>query len=370
MKGQYFPALIICLCLLGSSACASDRAAADPNAPPGTAQPTAPPPAATGGAQNAPGTPPSPTAAGQGATSPAPAPVNPDLPAVRVNGAPILNKEVGEAIADFLRNQGAPPNLPQEQMQQVHQMVVDALIGRELLFQKAKAEGITAMQPEIDAVIAESRKGFPTEEAWQQSLKQQGLDTVSLNAAITRSILIDKGIKQLVLDKIVISDGDLKTYYDAHPDEMRKPEEVHASHILFKVPESATPESKAPIRKKADDTLAKVKAGEDFAKLARENSEDPGSAPNGGDLGFFRRGQMVGPFEDAAFALTIGQISGIVETQYGYHIIKVTEKHEAGTASLQEVSDPLRNFLKQKQAREKMQSLLSELRATAKVEIL
>jgi peptidyl-prolyl cis-trans isomerase D len=137
-------------------------------------------------------------------------------------------------------------------------------------------------------------------------------------------------------DKVKLSDQDIEGYYGDHKSDYEKPEQVHARHILFKVAPDATPELKAEVRKHAEEVLAKVKAGEDFAALAKQYSEDS-SAGDGGDLGFFSRGKMVKPFEDAAFALAPGATSDIIESPFGFHIIKVDGKQGAHTQMLDEV---------------------------------
>jgi len=137
-------------------------------------------------------------------------------------------------------------------------------------------------------------------------------------------------------DKVKLTDEDIQGYYDDHKFDYEKPEEVHARHILFKVAPDASPELKAEVRKHAEEVLAKVKAGEDFAALAKQYSEDA-SAGDGGDLGSFARGKMVKPFEDAAFALAPGATSDLVESPFGFHIIKVDAKQEARTQALDEV---------------------------------
>ncbi|MFA4919654.1 MAG: peptidylprolyl isomerase [Thermodesulfovibrionales bacterium] len=133
-------------------------------------------------------------------------------------------------------------------------------------------------------------------------------------------------VKQKTSKDISVTDKDIETYYKTHPDEFKVKEQVLASHILIKVDTTASEEDKKKAMAKAEDLLKRVKAGEDFAKLATEFSDDPSGKAKGGDLGYFSRGRMVKEFEDAAFALKPGEISDIVTTKYGYHIIKVTDK--------------------------------------------
>lgn len=152
-------------------------------------------------------------------------------------------------------------------------------------------------------------------------------------------------------DKVEVTDGEVQQYYNDHQTAYMNPEQVHARHILFKASEDTPPEQKEQVRKKAEDILKKVKAGEDFAKLAQKYSEDS-TAAQGGDLGTFPRGKMVPPFEEAAFALAPGATSEIVESPFGFHIIKVEAKEEARTQSLDEVRTQVVDALKQEKARD------------------
>jgi peptidyl-prolyl cis-trans isomerase D len=151
-------------------------------------------------------------------------------------------------------------------------------------------------------------------------------------------------------DKVQISDADVQEYYDNHLAEYETPEQVHARHILLKVPPKTKGEQKAQIRQRAEAVLAKVKAGEDFAKLAEQYSEDS-TAAEGGNLGSFPRGKMVKPFDDAAFALAPGQTSGIVESKFGFHIIKVEDREDARTEPIDEVRPQVVAALRQEKAR-------------------
>lgn len=145
---------------------------------------------------------------------------------------------------------------------------------------------------------------------------------------------------------------------------------MHASHILIRTPEQADAAAKAKAKAQADDLLAQIKKGADFAELARKFSQDPGSAPNGGDLGFFSKGQMVQPFEQAAFNLKPGQMSGVVETPFGFHIIRVSETKAGRDMAYEEVKAQIADFLKQQMRDKKSQEFVDQLKAKAKVQIL
>ncbi|MCX8071137.1 MAG: SurA N-terminal domain-containing protein [Candidatus Binatia bacterium] len=162
-----------------------------------------------------------------------------------------------------------------------------------------------------------------------------------------------------------VSDEQIRAYYESHESEFQRPERVHARHILFRVEPNATAEQKEAIRKRAAEVLEKARKGEDFAELARTYSEDPGSGPQGGDLGFFPRGQMVPAFDAVAFSLPPGTISDLVQTNFGFHIVKVEEKQEASTQPLDEVRETIRTKLQNTKARELAQQQANSDRTRA-----
>jgi peptidyl-prolyl cis-trans isomerase C len=176
-------------------------------------------------------------------------------------------------------------------------------------------------------------------------------------------------IRQEVLGKINEPEEDLKKYYESHKDEFKTPEMVRVRHILVKVDSSAPEKDKKAAKKKAEGILKKIKSREDFAKLAADVSDDPGSKQNGGELGFSPRGRMVKPFEDAAFALQPGEVSGLVKTQYGYHIIKVEERKAAGIQPFDDVKENIRQKLIQDQTKSKVVDFIEKAMKDAKVEI-
>jgi len=152
-------------------------------------------------------------------------------------------------------------------------------------------------------------------------------------------------------EKLKPTPAEIQAYYDAHPDEFPAPERVHAAHILIKVDKAATPAQDAAAKKKAEDVFARAKKGEDFASLARQYSEDPGSKAQGGDLPPFARGAMVGSFEQAAFSMQPGEIRGVVKSDYGYHVIKLLAKIPPGRQSLAEATPRIAATLSQDQVR-------------------
>lgn len=185
----------------------------------------------------------------------------------------------------------------------------------------------------------------------------------------TDNFLANEFLKREVAQKITVPEDELKSYYESHKEEFKTPEMVRASHILIKVNPSASAEEKKAAKEKAENILKKIKSGEDFAKLASEFSDDPGSKIKGGELGFFSRGRMVKPFEDAAFSLKPGEVSGIVETQFGFHIIKSEEKKDAGIENFDAVKERISQKLLQDRIKTKVTEFIDNAMKGAKAEI-
>lgn len=186
---------------------------------------------------------------------------------------------------------------------------------------------------------------------------------------LANDFLANEYIKKEIGTKVDLTEEDLQIYYKAHQDEFRTPESVRARHVLVRVDRGASEDQKKKARDKANEILTKAKGGEDFAKLASEFSEDPGSKPNGGDLGFFQKGKMVPEFEKASFALKPGEVSGVVETQFGYHIIKVEEKKDSAVEPYDKVKDKVRDKAANEYRKAKAEEIVNKAMADAKAEV-
>ena len=178
----------------------------------------------------------------------------------------------------------------------------------------------------------------------------------------TRSVQAIVADMAKVAESIQVPDVQILAYYNSHKDQYRTPERVKARHILLST--TGKPKDDVPkIKAKADDLLKQIKAGADFAKLAEKNSEDPGSASKGGDLGWVVRGQMVKNFEDTVFSLKPNEISNVVTTEYGFHIIQVTEKEQARLRSLDEVKPEIVGTLRNQIVFDRLQAVADQARA-------
>lgn len=251
-----------------------------------------------------------------------------------VNGVPITKNQLYAAMAAA----GGAQTL-------------DNLIQEELLTQEAKKKAIVISDQDVEAEISQIKKQFSSESEFQAALQQSNMTIDDLKKQLPMQIRVRK----LVEPRAKVTDEEVKQYFEANRDMFDQAEEVRASHILVST------------KAEADDILKQLKGGADFAKLAKEKSTDPGSKNAGGDLGFFGWGAMVPEFEEAAFSLKVGELSGPIKTDFGYHIIKVTDHKEAKAATLEEKKAEIREQLIRQKVAELSAEFLEELKSKAQI---
>jgi peptidyl-prolyl cis-trans isomerase C len=302
--------------------------------------------------------------------TPAAKPLPARLPEVvaRVNGEDVKKSELEMAIRSL--EERARSAVPAEQRDAVYRQVLDRLIGFHLLVQEAKARKVVAPPWEVDSQIEQIKKQFPSEDAFTQMLQSRGVTAEQLRADTAQTIAVNVMLKAELEPKVAVTADAGKKFYEENKARFRQDDSVHASHILIRTPENADAAAKAKAKSQADDLLGQIRKGGDFAGLAKQFSQDPGSAPSGGDLGFFSKGQMVPAFEQAAFSLKPGQTSGVVETPFGYHIIRVSETKAGRDLTYDEVKGQIDEYLKQQIRDQKSQEFVDQLRAKGKVQIL
>ena len=285
-----------------------------------------------------------------------------------VNGTVIVRKDLDRQMG-FLQQkmQDEGESVKDADLAQMERNALENLISEELLYQEALKQKTNIGDPEISESFNKIKARFSNEEEFKNTLSKAGLNQEVLKSQLKKSLTIDRFIEKEFVQKVSISDKESKDYYDGHPDLFRRPEQIRASHILIRIDAKADKSGKESSRNKLEGIRQRVKKGEDFAELAKQNSEDSTSA-NGGDLGYFQRGRMVKPFEDAAFALKPGEVSDIVESPYGYHLIKVTEKKPESAVAYEDVKERLQAYLKQERIQEQVGSYVAEQKGKAKVE--
>jgi len=234
--------------------------------------------------------------------------------------------------------------------------VLNQIINSQLLLQEAKKEKIKINPSDIDTEIEKIKVNFSSSEAFNDALKANNITLTELKKEIENNLLINYVLNK-EKNKVNITEEEILNYYNENKMTFFEPEKVHVSHILVATEEEAR------------DILTQLKEGLiSFAELAKEKSICP-SAPNGGDLGFFSKGQMVKEFEEAAFSLQPGEISDIVKTEYGYHIIKCIEKKEAHSPTFEEVKENIEKTLRTQKENEAISSLITKLKEEADITI-
>jgi peptidyl-prolyl cis-trans isomerase C len=254
-----------------------------------------------------------------------------------------------------------------DQLGNLKKEILEGLIEREVLYQQTQKEGIQISDQKINGQLETIKERFPSEDEYMKAIESMGLTEDEIKTQIGRGLAIRELIDQQVAVKIVVTDKESKEYYDDHPQMFKQPERVKASHILIKAEANVSDAQKVEARKKISEIQQKLKDGGDFATLAKEYSEGPSNV-RGGDLGYFRRGQMVKPFEDAAFAMQPNEVSDVVETRFGYHLIKVYDKKPEQVLAYADVKEKLAQRLKQQKVEKEASQYVDKLKRDAKIE--
>ena len=288
----------------------------------------------------------------------------PDIVAI-VNGVEIPKTELLERIAGADAQKGGSPG---PKTVAYYREILDQLVGAELLYQACRDRDMLATSADVDRELDKLKSRFPQPDRFEQSLEAQGMTLEKLRTEMRRNLSIQKFIETDIASQVSVSTEDVRRFYDGTQDQMRQPEQLRLSHILKSVDPEATTEERATALAAIEDVLLEASSGADFAALAREHSEDLGSAQNGGEL-TVTRGQTVPPFEQAAFALEPGGLSPVVETQFGYHIIKMLERIEGQLIPYEDVQAQIEQGLKQEAIQSRMQQAIASLKESGEVEL-
>ena len=288
----------------------------------------------------------------------------------RVNSKPILGRELEQRVRSELNLIGSPAwkNLREDYRLELTSQSLGTLIAAELLYQKAVAAGVAVSSSDVRAEFTKVQKSFASDAEMNVALANRGSDRDGLLKDLEKTLTVARFVDEHVSKKISVAPEEAAEYYKTHTDEFRHPDMIRTSHILIMVPEGATEEQDRLARQRAEALFARARKGDDFAKLAQENSMDP-SASQGGDIGMVPKGQLDPAYESAAFELPVGGMSGPVRSRFGYHIIKVTEKKKEGLATFEEAREDLIRFLKNQRVQVQVGQLVDQLRKEARIEV-
>ncbi|NDI34139.1 peptidylprolyl isomerase [Chengkuizengella sediminis] len=240
--------------------------------------------------------------------------------------------------------------------------LVQQLIDQSLVSQELANEGLNVTDEELANGVAKEieqfKASFGSEEEVEAYLLQYGMSMEDYQKIVEDLVPFQLQIEKLFESKIEVTDEEIATYYEENLSFYTEEEQVKASHILVETKEEA------------EAIMQQINDGADFAELAIEHSTDSGSGANGGDLGFFGRGTMVPEFDEAVFNLSIGEVSEIVQSEFGFHIIKVTDKKEANTPTFEEKQEEIKDELKKVKTSEQYQLWIEEAKTGSEIEVL
>lgn len=234
--------------------------------------------------------------------------------------------------------------------------ILDSMIEKELVVQEAKKQGIKVSEKEVESRYNQMKKMFPSTKSFEEALKKAGLTPSKFKVRLREQILMDK-IWTKVTKGIEVTEEEMAKYYEKNKDRFKEPEKVKTRHIIL------------GSEKEAKDILKKLKDGGDFAKLAKKYSMDTATKDQGGSLDWMTREQLAPEFADAAFRLNPGEISEVVKTQYGFHIIKLEEKKTEHQKSFEEAKEQVKQELLRERQTKKYQAWVKKLRKKAKIKI-
>jgi parvulin-like peptidyl-prolyl isomerase len=289
------------------------------------------------------------------------------LPAVaaKVNDQPILTRNVRISAERALGRGEIPGNVAAVAFRKATQNLID----RELLFQEADRRHVSVDAKDLAEAENLIRVGYKDAAEWRTFLAQQGMSEQDFRAELRVQHTVQALLKKI--DEALpssVTDAEARAFYDANPKAFESGPRFLASHILIRVPADSSATRKAELRKEAEDLLARVNKGEDFATLARQYSQDTNSAAQGGRLPVFSKGQMVPAFADAVDALKPSQVSGPVETPFGLHIIQLHERLPSQTVTFELARETVVKHIQGQRRQQALQQLVGTLRAQAKIE--
>ena len=259
--------------------------------------------------------------------------------------------------------------------------ILDRMIEQKLLLQEAKKRDIKPTAKDIDDGLKTIKdrfamkdgKAVPQDEAdadFNAELKKQDLTLAKFKDQLKDEIAVNKLLDDEVVAKVPApAETELKDYYDKNRDKFTEPEKFSVRHILIRVDKNASTKDESVALNKIKEVQKKLKAGGDFAKLAEQYSEDPGSAKNGGDLGDVERGMMVKEFEDVMLKTPVGKTSDIFKTEFGYHILKVDAKKAEQKKSFEEVKDSLTKYITLEKQQDVYEKYVKSLRDKASITV-
>jgi peptidyl-prolyl cis-trans isomerase SurA len=257
-----------------------------------------------------------------------------------------------------------------KRIQEIFRKVLDRLVEEKLIDQEVKKSGIKVSIQEVEAAVEEIRqKNDVNQEQFKQLLAAEGLTPEAFKQEVEKRILRTKLVNWAVKVEYMVGERELRDFYQRNADRYRINESYRPSHILFVIPKEATARQIRETRKRCQEVLERIKKGEDFGELARLYSEDNSSAKDRGDLGYFKKGELLPILEKEAANLQIGEVSGIIRTDFGFHILKLLDRKGGEPAPFEEIRERIQADYYEKEMERAFQQFLTKLKEKAIIEI-
>lgn len=283
-----------------------------------------------------------------------------------VGGIPITEYELARGVSRIMPlNVSFHGTITQEKVDEISEKALAGLIEQAYKVRYALAEEISVDNAAVEEVIKPHRAKFNSDEEFREALGGEGLN--GYRATVYRKLLAEKAEDIAVESRVTVSEEDVRSYYEENKHTFLRPKQYKASHILVKVDPSSNKEELAVLKERAEGLLEQAKSGEDFYNLAYYNSDDR-SKYVGGDLGYIHKGRTVEPFEEAVLKLQVGEVSDLVKTRFGFHIIKLTDVQEETQLSYDQMKAKIREKLEKKQRDAYFDEWMSSLKSQYQVQ--
>jgi parvulin-like peptidyl-prolyl isomerase len=302
--------------------------------------------------------------------SAAPTDRDPSVVVARVNGVAIVNGDLQAAMDTRLPMSSYHRNVSPEKQAELRREALDSLIDEELRYQEAVRLRVPVAPQEVERALDRARKAYKGgPQAFERARLASGATMPQLRSGIKRGLMIKKLYDRAVAPSCVVTANDAQTFYTSNRQRFVQPEQLRPFLITIGVSPSASKKEWDEAREKAKDLAGQLAAGASFEALARQHSSDP-SKTKGGDLGFVHRGRLIDEFETALKAMSVGQVSGIIQSIYGFHLIRLADIRPAAQKSFAEVKTQLVRDLAETRCSDATARWTRRLRAAAKIQIV
>jgi parvulin-like peptidyl-prolyl isomerase len=298
----------------------------------------------------------------------APACLSQQTAVAKVNETVLTVRDLEEAFNKLIPAASFHGRLSDEKREAYRSRAVEQMITDELLFQEGERMALKVDRKEIKEARGKTIKRLGGKKHFKAALKQAGLTDSEYREKLRRNFLIEKTLKVEVTDKAQVSDDEARKHYDDNRAGFKRPEARRLRHVLISVAPNATGEEWETRKERAEEALRKIKDGEDMASVAWDYSDGPYRV-KGGDLGLLHKGRLAAKLENAVVELKAGEISGIIQTIYGYHIVKVEEVKEPEQLEFEDVRQKIKRKIKARRSEELQDALSKRLRADAQIEV-